>query len=196
MEATMGGSLGEQRDPTALTLRVMACRRQAVRPAADRGAPTGAGVSPQSRSHRCRRHAPRPSRRSAPALALPTFVKLHQEPVRVAEKHHTEMALGVAERVGWSTGLRAMRQQAVRHGLHVGDGKRHVTDPDLIEYDRRTTDRVASVSPVLCPLPSGLPRKQPTVPGVSWGRRYGSRGSPPAGPGLRRPGCRCPPRRA
>src|SRR2546425_1256582 len=74
-----------------------------------------------------------------------SFVQLHQNAIRVAEKDSTDVPLSIAKRIGWSTGLGTIGEQTPGDFFHIGNRKRYVTDADLIEHDGCATDRIARV---------------------------------------------------
>jgi hypothetical protein len=65
-------------------------------------------------------------------LAFPALIELHQDAIRVAEKHCANVPMSIAKRIGWPTGLGAVGEQALRHFVNVRDRKGHVADADLI----------------------------------------------------------------
>src|SRR5437763_10046885 len=46
-------------------------------------------------------------------LAFPAFIELHQDAIRVAEKHCANVPMRIAKRIGWPTGLGPMGEQAL-----------------------------------------------------------------------------------
>lgn len=78
----------------------------------------------------------------AVAALFQSLIELHQDTIRVSEEHRADTAAAILEGIRRSTSLRPLRQEALRQGIDIGNGKGQMTNPHLIEHDRLATDSI------------------------------------------------------